>query len=86
MILRIRGVISLLYKGKGDRNSLSNWRPLTMLNLDYKIYAKVLSRRVQCVIASVVHTDQYCAVPGRTIYNKQTNKQTNKQNCLLDRL
>ena len=62
-----QGVISLLYKGKGDRNCLSNWRPLTMLNLDYKIYAKVLSRRVQCVIASVVHTDQSCAVPGRTI-------------------
>ena len=62
-----QGVISLLYKGKGDRNNLANWRPLTMLNLDYKIYAKVLSRRVQTVIASVVRADRSCAVPGRTI-------------------
>lgn len=31
-----RGVITLLYK-KGDRNLLKNWRPITLLNVDYKI-------------------------------------------------
>ena len=32
-------VIKEVYKEKGDHEDLSNWRPLTMLNVDYKILA-----------------------------------------------
>ena len=41
------GIISLMYKGAGDRSLRENWRPLTLLNVDYKIYAKVLARSDQ---------------------------------------
>ena len=61
------GIISLLYKGAGDRSMRENWRPLTMLNLDYKIFTKILSRRLRKVIATIVHPDQTCGVPGRKI-------------------
>jgi hypothetical protein len=43
------GIISLLYKGAGERSLRENWRPLTLLNVDYKIFAKVLSRRLEKV-------------------------------------
>ena len=33
-----QGVITLLYKGKGARSSLDNYRPITLLNSDYKLF------------------------------------------------
>ena len=38
-----QGVITLLYKGKGARSSLDNYRPITLLNSDYKLLAKALA-------------------------------------------
>ena len=61
------GVISLLYKGTGERSLRENWRPLTLLNVDYKIFAKVLARRLEKIMTRLVHPDQTCSVPGRTI-------------------
>ena len=39
------GVVSLLFK-KGDPELLSNWRPLTLLGVDYKIIARALAVRL----------------------------------------
>ena len=60
------GVISLLYK-KGDRTDLGNWRPLTMLCVDYKLLAKVLAVRLSAALPHVVHVDQTCGVKGRSV-------------------
>ena len=40
----------LIYKRKGDREEMTNYRPLQMLNTDYKIVAKMLANRLQSVI------------------------------------
>ena len=61
-----RGIIILLYK-KGDRLETKNWRPISLLNVDYKIATRVLAGRLLQVIGSVVSPDQTCGVPGRTI-------------------
>ena len=61
-----QGVIKILYK-KGDPRELRNYRPLTMLNTDYKILAKILNRRVASVIEHVVSSPQLGFVPGRII-------------------
>jgi hypothetical protein len=54
-----RGVITLLHKGKLlPRNSLDNWRPITLLNIDYKIAAKALATRINKVLPSIINTDQ----------------------------
>ena len=46
-----RGIISLLHKGKGlPRDKLDNWRPITLLNIDYKIVTKALAGRLQSTI------------------------------------
>lgn len=58
------GVISLLFK-RGDCLDAANWRPITLLCVDYKIAAKALAGRLLLVIASVVSPDQTCGVPGR---------------------
>ncbi len=61
------GLISLLYKGKGLRLERPNWRPLTMLNGDYKILAKVWINRLRIIMPVLIHPDQTCAVPERDI-------------------
>lgn len=61
-----RGVISLLFK-KGDRTQLQNWRPITLLNTDYKILTKALTNRLKHTLSFLVHTDQTACIPGRTI-------------------
>jgi exonuclease III len=41
------GLITLIYKGKGEREDLKNWRPISLLNIDYKILSRVLTNRVK---------------------------------------
>ena len=63
-----RAIITLLPK-KGDLADISNWRPVSLLNTDYKIFAKLLAGRLKQCIADVIHKDQSYCVPGRSIYD-----------------
>ena len=58
------GAITLLYE-KGDCLDAKNWRPITLLSVDYNIAAKALANHLLLVIASVVSPDQSCGIPGR---------------------
>ena len=62
------GLLTLLFK-KAERALLSNWRPISLLNTDYKILAKALLARLSRVLANILSDDQTCGVPGRTILN-----------------
>ena len=62
-----QSVLSLLFK-KGDRLLLKNWRPIYLLNVDYKTGSKALATRLKKVLDSVLHVDQTCGVPGRSIF------------------
>ena len=52
---------------KGDAKNLKNWRPISLLNIDYKICSKALSLRLAKVLEFIVSPDQTCSVPGRKI-------------------
>lgn len=68
------GVISLLHK-KGDKRVLSNYRPLTMLCVDYKIFSKVLTTRLGSALPHIIGADQTCSVAGRQIsFNTQLHR------------
>lgn len=41
-----RWVMALVFK-KDDRQALSNWRPITLLNFDYKLLAKVIVEQLK---------------------------------------
>ena len=56
--------LSLLYK-KGDSRLLKNWRPVSLLNVDYKILSKILVKRLSRFMNKLIPTTQKCAVPGR---------------------
>ena len=60
-------IISLLYK-KGNIELLKNWRPISLLNVDYKISSKAFANRLQLILPSILNSDQTCSVPGRSIF------------------
>ena len=53
-----RGVITLIPKVDSDLLDLQNWRPITLLNTDYKIASKALARRIETILPKLVHLDQ----------------------------
>lgn len=46
---------------------LKNWRPVSLMCLDYKILYKVLANRIKNVLHSVVEKEQTYCIPGCTI-------------------
>ena len=58
--------IILLYK-KDIREDIRNWRPISLLNVDYKILSKVLAERLKSVLNEIINADQRGCVPGRFI-------------------
>ena len=61
-----RRVIFLVFK-RGDRPDARNWRPISLLNVDYKLASRVLAGRFLKVIHLVVSKDHTFGVPGRFI-------------------
>ena len=62
-----RGVINLIPKQNKDIRRLKNWRPISLLNTDYKILTKALATRLKSVLPSVIHPDQVAYLKGRYI-------------------
>lgn len=60
------GIVTLIHK-KDEKTDLKNWRPVTLLNVDCKLFSKLLASRLSSVLEEVIHPDQGCAVPGRKI-------------------
>ena len=61
------GLIKLIYKRKGDKVDLKNYRPITMLNTDLKILTKVLANRLKEVMPTIIKTNQVYGVKGKDI-------------------
>jgi hypothetical protein len=62
-----RGILSIIPKKDKDLRLLKNWRPLSLLNTDYKILTKVFATRLQNVLNEVVSPDQNGYIKGRFI-------------------
>ena len=62
-----RAILTLLPKADKDLRLLKNWRPLSLLNTDYKILTKALSNRLQRVIPKLVSEDQVAYIKGRQL-------------------
>ena len=60
-------VINLFPKKDKDLRYLKNWRPVSLLNTDYKILAKALANRLQKVIGHLICEDHVGYIKGRYI-------------------
>ena len=62
------GWICPLYK-KDDPRKPSNYRPITLLNCDYKIYTKALTMKLAKHAPALIHKNQAGFVPKRSIFD-----------------
>lgn len=61
------GIIQLIPKKGLDRLDITNWRPITLLNVDFKIFSKAIASRIQSCITQVISPDQTGFIRGRFI-------------------
>lgn len=64
-----QGLLTLIPKPKKDTTLIDNWRPICLLNNDYKILAWALAKRLKCVLSSVIDETQSGFMPKRHIAN-----------------
>ena len=57
-----------IYKKK-DPSDISNYRPITLLNTDYKLLTKTLALQLVEPIHKLIHPDQAGFIPKRSIFN-----------------
>ena len=65
--LQKQSIITLLPKSGKDTCFLSNWRPISLLNVDHKIAAKVIANRIKVVLQSIISNSQTGFMKGRYI-------------------
>ena len=41
-----------------DKCLISNWRPITLLNVDYKIISKIFASRLKKVLSNLISSQQ----------------------------
>ena len=62
-------VIRLIAKKNKNLLYLKNWRPISLLNVDYKIASKALALRLKKVLSAIINNAQTGYVEGRFIIN-----------------
>ena len=48
---------------------ISNWRPISLINVDAKIASKTLAKRVEKVLPKIIHSNQNAFVEGISIFD-----------------
>ena len=83
--------ITLLPKDSGSLLFPKNYRPISLLNTEYKILTTTLANRLSPHMKTLIHPDQTCAIKDRSIFTHghfirdfitHTNK-THSHNCIL---
>ena len=60
------GLMITLYKA-GDRADPANYRPITLLNHDYRIFTRLLAQRLGTALSGVIDRQQTAFLPDRSI-------------------
>ena len=62
------GYLCPIHKKK-ERDDIKNYRPITLLNTDYKLMTKSLALQLATHVHQLVHPDQTGFIPNRTIFD-----------------
>ena len=65
-------LIKLIRKTPNPK-TVKNWRPIALLNIDYKILASIISNRLKPILNSIISQEQQCGLPNRQTFNNHLN-------------
>ena len=63
-----QSVIRLIEKQGKCREMMNGWRPISLMNVDIKLYAKVLAERLKVVCKHIIGSEQLAYVEGQDIH------------------
>ena len=66
-ITQRQGLITCLPKGDKPKQFLKNWRPITLLNVVYKIASACIAERIKTILTTLISEDQTGFISGRYI-------------------
>jgi sorting nexin-29 len=80
----LQGIICSIYK-KGEQAICSNYRPITLLNIAYKIFTILLNNRLSKILESILSEDQAGFRPNRSTLDniRQTFEKCHEYNIDL---
>ena len=61
------GIITCIPKGDKDKKYLKNWRPISLLNITYKIASACIANRIKKELPYLINEDQTGFISGRFI-------------------
>lgn len=62
-----QGTICLIPKPEKDPMLIENWRPMTLLNVDYKIFASIFAKRLKNGLQGIISETQTGFMSNRHI-------------------
>ena len=62
-----QAVIKLIEKKNKDKRFIKNWRPISLLNVDYKIISKARASRLKQVLPNLISLQQTAYIENRFI-------------------
>ena len=63
-----KAVITLIPK-TDEKKTFENWRPISLLCVDYKILTKIISNRLKTTLDQAISEEQTCGIPNRSIFS-----------------
>ena len=63
-----QSVIRLIEKQGKSREKMNGWRPISLMNIDVKLYSKVLAERLKTVCKEVIGDEQLAYLSGNDIH------------------
>ena len=48
---------------------VDEYRPLTLMNTDYKIIARIIAERMKPVLSTLLHPNHYCGIRGNFVFD-----------------
>lgn len=65
--------VTLIPKKEVDTMEVKNYRPISLLNNDYKLFADIMAERLKKVLINKIHGDQTGFLPGRQLRDNVRN-------------